>query len=658
MKRISKLFLFVLVFALSFSLFACKKDNNNDKPEVKDPTISLRETTKEVEVGDEFTVVANVSNLDNPTLTYTLSEEGIVSSSEAGKYTALKAGTVTITVGISGYENVNATLTVTVKEKVLVNNITVSGDANMTEGDKQTLTATVEPSDAYDKTYTWSTSNAKLATVDPVTGEVEALKAGTVTITATASDESKKTGSLKITIKEKQYLAEAVDFTVEESMFVGDTQELNATFTPTNTSVKVVKWTTTDETVATIDESGLLTAVGAGKVTVVATTVDGSNVKASRQITVKNNLGPTEVTYVGLTTLGIGDTYQITTSDLKNDAKEELKVLSYECFEEAVEVSENGLITAKEAGTATVIIKVESAKDIEVTVEFKIVPSYNVGAEKEYKTITSALQAATEGGKIVVDAGTYSENITISKKDILLCGPNANVLGNQTRNEEAVLTGKITLGKAVENVSIKGFKFEGNASIVNTKGDDNNSNLYNFTFENNLVESGLTTGKGFVYFVEGSSGYSYNLTFKGNKFSVTSSSSTLDSMVYIDNNVGLNILYNTFVNIPGKGFYINDTTKGLAGITIVKGNTFENVKNAFFSNWGSPYPNLTKGFYIEVTSNTFNNVSGEAIHFGQFNNADEYDHILVSENTFTSVGTGVYFNRVQNVFNIIFLTVF
>ena len=672
-KRISKIIIIAFAFLFMFTISACKKEEPK-----KDPTISFDKTTYEVEVGEEITLNPVVKDLDNAEIEYAESISGVVTSTSAGKYTATKAGTVTITATIKGY-TASATVTITVKEIVLVESITVTGEDSMTEGDTQTLSATVLPENAKDKTFKWSSSNAKIATVSDA-GLVTALKAGTVTITATANDDSAKTGTLKIVIKEKQYLATAIDFDIKEKYFVGDEDTLVAKFTPANTSIKVASWSSTNPTVATIDEDGKLVAVNAGKVTIVAKATDGSEVKASKQITVEEFNGPTTVKYVGPTTLGANEQYQLKASDFTSDAKEALVFLSYECFDDTVTVSETGLITAVSSGNADVIVSVQGKEKIEITVAIKVVPLLYVDAAlagstdgatvtsaltteslvfgtNAFATIKDALAKATNGASIVVAKGTYSDNLSITKSNILLFGPNNKVLGNDTRGDEAVITGNIRVSKNLQNITIAGFKFEGTAQITNEAGgagtgDAPVANLDTFKFAYNLVDTALTSGKGFIYFVEGSSGYSYNLYFTGNKFT-TSVTSTIDAFVYIDNNTHLFIENNTFYNAPKMGFYINDTTKGLGGNAIVKGNTFDTVgTNAFHSNWGSPSPNLTKGFYIEVEGNTFKNVGGDAIHFGQFNNADSYDHIFVKDNSFTSVGTGVYFNRVQEAFKI------
>lgn len=684
LRRINKIFLSVLIFLFAFILIGCKKedDNENSNKETKNPSITFTTTSYELEVGEEVILNPTIKDVDNPVVEYSLSVEGIVSNDGNGKFTALDAGLVTVTAKLKDLE-ISATVTITVKEPakpVFVESITIEGETSMTEGDTQTLSATVLPADANDKTFTWKTSNGKIATVD-ANGLVTALKAGTVTITATANDAGGVSENIKIVIKEKQVLAETIEFDLADELYVGDEVSLEAKISPSNTSVKVAQWSSTNPTVATVNESGKLVAVNAGKVTIVAKTTDGSNLKFSKQVTVVAFSGPSEVTYVGPTTFGANEQYQLKASDFTSDAISDLEFLSYECFDDAVTVSTTGLITPVSSGSANVIVSIKGKTTIEVTIAVKVVPTLYVDAsltgstngasvtsslatdtlifgENAFDTISAAIAKASAGASILVASGTYDENIKIDKNDILLFGPNNKVLGNDTRNEEAVLTGNINIAKELQNITIAGFKFTGTASVKNAAGAAGSStepatNLDNFKFAYNLVDTALTSGKGFIYFVEGSSGYSYNLYFTGNKFT-TSVASTIDAFVYIDNNTHLFIENNTFYNAPKMAFYINDTTKGLGGNAIVKNNTFDTIgTNAFHSNWGSPSPNLTKGYYIEVEGNTFKNVGADAIHFGQFNNADAYDHIYVKENSFNSVGTGVYFNRVQEAFNIV-----
>lgn len=87
------------------------------------------------------------------------------------------------------------------KDKVKVETISVD-DAEVFVGKTVTMTATVLPTDAYDKTVTWSSDNTSVATVNSSTGVLTGVAEGTATITATANDGSGKSGSATVTVKE------------------------------------------------------------------------------------------------------------------------------------------------------------------------------------------------------------------------------------------------------------------------------------------------------------------------------------------------------------------------------------------------------------------------------------------------------------------------
>ncbi len=145
------------------------------------------------------TVTPNNATLN--TVTWSSDKADVVSVDANGNIKALKEGTATITATADG---VSGTCLITVKarpvvkvEKVELDKVSIS----MKEDETVKLTATVTPEDATDKTVLWTTSDASIATVD-TNGNVKALKAGKVTITAAAGD---KKATCEITVTEKPF---------------------------------------------------------------------------------------------------------------------------------------------------------------------------------------------------------------------------------------------------------------------------------------------------------------------------------------------------------------------------------------------------------------------------------------------------------------------
>lgn len=175
----------------------CSPDNPEPTPQpnpvtpsvVSVSSVSLNKTTLTLTEGESEVLTATVKpdNATDKTVTWS-SSDASVAKVENGKVTAVKAGSATISAKAG---DKSATCTVTVNKKVVaVTSITLNKtELTLTEGESETLTATVKPDDATDKTVTWTTSDASIATVD-ANGKVTAVKEGSATVTATAGDKS------------------------------------------------------------------------------------------------------------------------------------------------------------------------------------------------------------------------------------------------------------------------------------------------------------------------------------------------------------------------------------------------------------------------------------------------------------------------------------
>ena len=154
-----------------------------------------------------------------------------------------------------------------VEEPVAVESVALDQTTvTLIEGETLQLKATVSPDDAEYDGISWSTSDATIATVSN-TGLVTAVTEGTVTITAEAGG---KTASCAFTIeKAKGPEVEKVTLNQETATLKeGETLQLAATVSPEDADYSGIIWSTADETIATVSEDGLVTAVLEGTVVI------------------------------------------------------------------------------------------------------------------------------------------------------------------------------------------------------------------------------------------------------------------------------------------------------------------------------------------------------------------------------------------------------
>lgn len=174
-----------------------------------------------------------------------------------------------------------ATLTIA-EAPVHVTSVTLNKDTlNLTVGNYETLTATVEPENADDKNVTWSSSDPTVATVDE-NGKVTAVKAGNAVITATAGG---KKATCEVTVTSQPVPVTGISLDDAE-VSVGRTIQLKPKFTPADTTQRGVTWASSDETIATVDANGNIKGLAEGTVSITVTSTENANVTATCTVTV------------------------------------------------------------------------------------------------------------------------------------------------------------------------------------------------------------------------------------------------------------------------------------------------------------------------------------------------------------------------------------
>ena len=191
--------LFVILFALSAA--SCAKISYNPT-EVSGISLNRSEITMEVSNTFQLEAYNEPSKVSNKNVSWTVSSGStIVSVSSTGLIRALKTGSakVTATEKEKGY---TATCNITVSKKIIpVTSVSLSeSTATIKQGRVTTLTATVSPFNASNKTVNWTSSNTNVATVS--NGTITGVSAGSATITATTADGG-YTSSCVVTVEEK-----------------------------------------------------------------------------------------------------------------------------------------------------------------------------------------------------------------------------------------------------------------------------------------------------------------------------------------------------------------------------------------------------------------------------------------------------------------------
>ena len=193
-------------------------------------------------------------------------------------------------------------------EDVAVERVTLNKQTlELTVNAKETLVATITPSEATNKTLVWSSDKPDIADVAQ-TGEVSGVKAGTANITVTAHNGQKATCAVTVKVPSNPVTGVDLNETSIE-LLIGATFDLVATVKPANADNKNVTWSSDKPEIATVDDNGKVTAVSAGTTTVVVVTSEKGFTKEC-QVVVKHIVA----TGIALENLEIGTKEKLTLS--------------------------------------------------------------------------------------------------------------------------------------------------------------------------------------------------------------------------------------------------------------------------------------------------------------------------------------------------------
>lgn len=260
------LHMFVCGSVVLLGLAACDDDNPAQVP----CTLTLDRSQLTLAIGQTHRLTATLDpQIEGAELVWS-SDNATVAIVTDGLVEARAEGTATVTVRWADATPASCRITVS-KDVVPVTDIALDRTTlDMEVGETHTLTATVTPDDATDKTVVWNSSDPAVVTVEE--GLVTALNEGTSTITATAGDCS-ATCVVNVGADDIEVMGIAIE-PDNLDIGLGGTATLTVLFTPENATDKTITWSSSAPESVSVEE-GVVMARDKGTSTITATTTNG-----------------------------------------------------------------------------------------------------------------------------------------------------------------------------------------------------------------------------------------------------------------------------------------------------------------------------------------------------------------------------------------------
>ena len=339
------------------------KATSEDNPEAKDSCfVTIYQSVKGITlshneyalkgIGKSIRLEAAVhpSDATNTGVTWSSSNESVCTVKD-GLVTAKGKGTAIITVRTDD-GGFTASCTITVTQAVTGITLNYESYTLNNVGESVQLTATVTPEDADNKTVKWASLNENVCRV--VDGYVLATGEGVAVITATAVDGDV---SAKCTVTVKVPKA-ATGVTLDKETLIlhaiGESAQLTASVLPDDAGNKNVTWTTSNDAVCMVSNTGMVVATGEGSAVITVKTEDGGfTATCNVKVSISHPVTGVTLNQESITFDAVGKTLQLVATVVPDDATE--KSVTWTSSNESVcMVSSNGFIVAVGYGSSVI----------------------------------------------------------------------------------------------------------------------------------------------------------------------------------------------------------------------------------------------------------------------------------------------------------------
>lgn len=578
-----KIMCFVLVACFTFVFVACGQITTT----FTTTTTTNQTTTEEISVevnSNAITLIEDetyqlvVTSNDALGLTYSVNIAGVITLSDTGFITALSEGNAVITITSRTDSSVYEEISVEVRKEVLL--VSNRLEIDLIAGDTHQLVITSNTD------YEFEVTNADILSIDN-DGLITAKSEGSTTIVVTSTYDPEV--SIVITVNVDKLITLEVDKT-SYSLVVGDTETIEAE------SNDGLIFLSSNPNIVSVSETGELTAVGFGITTVIIRSTYDQDVEEEVNVKVYKYTEGIEIIGRDLMIKGMDLILNIVATPVGGYSE-----VTWSSSDETVlTVNEFGLVTAVNAGSATIIAQSVLDDTIVDTFNITVVSFLLVDETKNpgdsyvhetleleygvqlFSSITDALLAADMDTIIYVETGRYEEDLIIEDNGTVLIALTDNV----------VIDGLIDI--RANEVSLTNFIFETTARIINTVP------ITDFVFENNIIRN-----------ITNAQGYFLNL----------------------DDSTNTKISYNDFSSISGDAIIINDF-KG--DLTEIEGNIIDVAETA-----------------ITLNADTTLNITDEVkIFWNEISNIDlAFDIDMLVDSVEQDIYKVARFNKVTNYVN-------
>ena len=247
--------------------------------ETEDKTeITLPYTSKTIELPIIFDIGATVNN--GKQLEYSSSNPSVIEITSDGTATTKKNGTATITVSVKNCPRINKTISIIVN--ILPQVITLDKTNIVIENSNyQTIEAKVDPPQA-EVHYTCTSSNNLVARPEVVSENSNLIRVypvgpGTCTILVSTKEQPLIATACEVSVVQRVKDINITDYSIEISE--GETYQLEYTITPIYATNQEVTWSSSDETIATVNQRGFVTGVSSGEAEITVTSKDNPSIQ-------------------------------------------------------------------------------------------------------------------------------------------------------------------------------------------------------------------------------------------------------------------------------------------------------------------------------------------------------------------------------------------